>query len=461
MNYIQKRSNGNYYYRRRVPKHVQPFTDNDVINLSLKTKDLHVAQRKAAHLSTQMEALWDDLWVNGGNSYKAKYQRAIKIAKMYGFSYLPTENIIDKGTPEILARLEPIENPPQDNENTKIESLLGGVKKPPLMVGECFAKFIEFSRADLVSKSEGQQKRWRSPREAALNSFISVVGNKPMTLLKNEWTVIDENYRYTPLAVSHMKIDQRWLVVHSKAAKEQSQKAIKGLVDKELKAINKDLFHLQAQRFACQTDAHRALVNLSKKQKYHRLEIEDCIEHKQYEGKGRPKKDAQVKSTQWQMIGKAIVDEAAKQQYVEQKSCFVLATNASKKDLKNESILYHYKAQSHAERGFRFLKEPLFFVSSLFIKKPSRIDALLMMEVDVEVRTNLGRIDCTVVTEQFVYVIEFKLNGTEEAALDQIENKSYWQKYQMNSKETILLGIAFAQDARNITGFAAGHVLST
>ena len=198
-------------------------------------------------------------------------------------------------------------------------------------------------------------------------------------LLKNEWTVIDENYRYTPLAVKHMKIEQRWLVVHSKAAKERSQKAIKGLVDKELKAINKALFHLQAQRFACQTDAHRALVNLSKKQKYHRLEIEDCIEHKQYEGKGRPKKDAQVKSTQWQMIGKAIADDAAKQQYVEQKSCFVLATNASKKDLKNESILYHYKAQSHVERGFRFLKDPLFFVSSLFIKKPSRIDALLMI----------------------------------------------------------------------------------
>lgn len=40
---------------------------------------------------------------------------------------------------------------------------------------------MAFSRADLVSKSEGQQKRWRSPREAALNSFIGVIGNKPMT----------------------------------------------------------------------------------------------------------------------------------------------------------------------------------------------------------------------------------------------------------------------------------------
>jgi transposase len=31
------------------------------------------------------------------------------------------------------------------------------------------------------------------------------------------------------------------------------------------------------------------------------------------------------------------------------------------------------------ERGFGFLKNPLFFVSSMFIKKPSRIDALSLI----------------------------------------------------------------------------------
>ncbi len=30
-------------------------------------------------------------------------------------------------------------------------------------------------------------------------------------------------------------------------------------------------------------------------------------------------------------------------------------------------------------KGFRFLKDPLFFVSSLFVKKPSRIEGLLMV----------------------------------------------------------------------------------
>jgi transposase len=38
-----------------------------------------------------------------------------------------------------------------------------------------------------------------------------------------------------------------------------------------------------------------------------------------------------------------------------------------------------YKGQVHAERGFRFLKDPQFLASSLYLKKPERIRALLMV----------------------------------------------------------------------------------
>jgi transposase len=38
-----------------------------------------------------------------------------------------------------------------------------------------------------------------------------------------------------------------------------------------------------------------------------------------------------------------------------------------------------YKGQSHAERGFRFLKDPAVLASSLYRKKPERILALLMV----------------------------------------------------------------------------------
>jgi transposase len=41
--------------------------------------------------------------------------------------------------------------------------------------------------------------------------------------------------------------------------------------------------------------------------------------------------------------------------------------------------LKEYKAQQTVERGFRFLKDPLFFVSSVFVKKPQRVEALALI----------------------------------------------------------------------------------
>jgi transposase len=58
-----------------------------------------------------------------------------------------------------------------------------------------------------------------------------------------------------------------------------------------------------------------------------------------------------------------------------------LATNELNPQLLDaETILSAYKGQGvSVERGFRFLKDPLFFASSLFLEKPERIMALLMV----------------------------------------------------------------------------------
>ena len=126
-------------------------------------------------------------------------------------------------------------------------------------------------------------------------------------------------------------------------------------------------------------DAKIAINELDKKQKFHRIVKPVCTAYPQYEGKGRPKPNAPIKSFEWQVIGDIEINQAVINEAIEQKSCFVLGTNADKSALSSEEILSRYKAQSCVERGFRFLKDPLFFVSSLFIKKPSRIDALLMI----------------------------------------------------------------------------------
>ncbi len=57
----------------------------------------------------------------------------------------------------------------------------------------------------------------------------------------------------------------------------------------------------------------------------------------------------------------------------------MIGSNIPCDQLNDVEVIAGYKAQAQAEGGFRFLKDPLFFVSSLFVKKPSRIQGLLMV----------------------------------------------------------------------------------
>ena len=81
------------------------------------------------------------------------------------------------------------------------------------------------------------------------------------------------------------------------------------------------------------------------------------------------------------------------------------------------------------------------------------IFTLLGLTIDAEVRTNKGRIDCVLQTDEVIYIIEFKLNDTKEAALQQIRDKQYSQKYQNSAKKIVLLGVEFDQSERNIGEF--------
>ncbi len=49
--------------------------------------------------------------------------------------------------------------------------------------------------------------------------------------------------------------------------------------------------------------------------------------------------------------------------------------------LSDQQLMTTYKDQGGVERGFRFLKDPLFLASSVFVKKPERVMALSFIMV--------------------------------------------------------------------------------
>ena len=70
-----------------------------------------------------------------------------------------------------------------------------------------------------------------------------------------------------------------------------------------------------------------------------------------------------------------------------------------------------------------------------------------------EKETSEGRIDCVVECPGYVYIIEFKLNGSAEAALKQIEDKGYAKPYAADNRKVIALGINFSSEKGTIDGF--------
>ena len=193
------------------------------------------------------------------------------------------------------------------------------------------------------------------------------------------WQPLDDTTRYQPLALCHYGMAQRWPVVSSRAALERAEAALQKAKEREYEAINKQLFHLQAQRFCAPQAAQDALAALAKRWQYHRIESSHLTEHKRYAGKGRPTPRMPLKASEWQIQAHVHWDDEAIERDKQTKACYVLGTNIAASELSDAAVITAYKGQSQVEGGFRFLKDPLFFVSSLFVKKPSRIEGLLMV----------------------------------------------------------------------------------
>lgn len=73
-----------------------------------------------------------------------------------------------------------------------------------------------------------------------------------------------------------------------------------------------------------------------------------------------------------------------------------------------------------------------------------------------EIRTAIGRADAVVKTADYIYVFEFKLHGTAEEALKQIDEKGYLLPYTVDSRQLVKVGVAFDAEKRNLGEWMIG-----
>jgi transposase len=144
----------------------------------------------------------------------------------------------------------------------------------------------------------------------------------------------------------------------------------------------KRLWHLSKQAFGCQTDAHTAWEK-ALKGKPSWLRATDALkEQKQSQHRGRPKKEVMPDQTVWYLVPHLEVDQHEVERVARKKATFIVATTIlDAQRLAPEQVISTSKEQGGVERGFRFLKDPLFLASSLFVKKPERVIALSFVMV--------------------------------------------------------------------------------
>lgn len=76
---------------------------------------------------------------------------------------------------------------------------------------------------------------------------------------------------------------------------------------------------------------------------------------------------------------------------------------------------------------------------------------LLGQFVKVEQHSAKGRADCIVETEEYVYIFEFKRDGTVEDALSQIDSQGYAKPYEADSRKLIKIGAVFSSEERTLS----------
>mgnify|MGYP000815129138 FL=1 len=78
---------------------------------------------------------------------------------------------------------------------------------------------------------------------------------------------------------------------------------------------------------------------------------------------------------------------------------------------------------------------------------------LLGMDIDAEYHTSEGSIDIVIKTRLYIYIVELKINGSAEDAINQIHERLYTAPFVGDGRKVVKLGIGFAEHTHTIDSY--------
>lgn len=170
---------------------------------------------------------------------------------------------------------------------------------------------------------------------------------------------------------------ERWIVVRTQEGEDRARATLQRQALRDQEAWEKRLWHLGNQPFACAPDAEAALAKTCQRLPPWFVVAATVVAQEGYTARGRPRKDVAPSSQAWQIQATLTRDPVALEREALRRAAFLVGTNLlDAAAWPDEVVIALYREQSVAERGFAFLKDPLFLASSVFVKRPERIMAL-------------------------------------------------------------------------------------
>jgi len=231
------------------------------------------------------------------------------------------------------------------------------------MYERCVKEAVEMKWLSRVPERLKEAKKWLTAPD---ESFL--------------WTELPNGYRITSLSdACYGDVEQRWILIHSEQAASRELKTLKKRIDKEKEIYTKVLWHLSNQDFTCEHDALLAANKSVKALKYHQVTWK-TLPIEKHSKSGRPKAGDKPQLLGYCIQGTLNEDQERITVAKRHKGRFILASNElDQAILPDSAFLPEYKEQIKTEQGFRFIKSDTFEVDSIFLKKPSRIEALMMV----------------------------------------------------------------------------------
>ena len=358
------------------------------VGLALQARERFKVERRSAHLDATSFAVEGD-YASVPEALVSEAPVPIRVTHGYSRDHRPdlkqfVMNLVCWGDGDIPAFLELADG--NQSDKARFGDLLLAFKQQWQFDGLYVADSALYS-AENLQALRGLQ--WLTRVPLTLTAATDLVSTLPDAALAPTGM---SGYRLATVCSEYGGVRQRWFVVESEARRQADLATLERTLAKAAAQAQAQVNQLHRQEFACEADALAALEQLAARLPWHELTDRQVSAKAHYDRPGKPTADTLPTRITYHPDATLSLKAEKQAQHHRRAGRFILATNVLDAEVLSPiEALQEYKAQQGTERGFRFLKDPLFFASSVFLKSPERIMALAFVMALCLLVYNLGQ----------------------------------------------------------------------